>query len=110
MGTVKFRESGRGRGKSQAPHDHIRSPVFVHRPGSRLQNADIIITVKDFQEDKTNPNNHWESYYGADTADMAANRKSYKSSSSSSSNSLYNTPYYDYRREQSKGGSGGSAH
>merc|ERR1712029_296686 len=50
-------------------------------------------------------------YYGEDTTDMPTNkRKSYKSSSSSSSNSLYNTPYYDYRKEQSKGGSGGSAH
>ena len=59
--TVQFRESGRRRGHGggagngkATPHDHVRSPVFVQRsrnPGSsgRIQNADVIISVKDFQ-------------------------------------------------------------
>ena len=103
--TVKFRESSRKK------HDHVRSPVFVNRRsggggGSAshhlLKNADIIISVDQLQQQQSHPN-YWESYYGTDTA-AAPDQKPYKSgnSTSSSSQSLYNTPYYDYRREQSK--------
>ena len=69
-------------------------------------------------EDLEKPNaNHWETYYGpadagrqsvvvggaAKSGVVNTNRKSMSvSSSSTATNSLYNTPYYDYRREQSK--------
>ena len=105
--TVKFRESSRKK------HDHVRSPVFVNRRsggggGSAgnhlLKNADVIISVDQLQQQQqlSHPN-YWESYYGTDTA-ATPDQKPYKSgnSTSSSSQSLYNTPYYDYRREQSK--------
>ena len=106
--TVKFRESSRKK------HDHVRSPVFVNRRSGGgggsgashhlLKNADVIISVDQLQQQQqlSHPN-YWESYYGTDTA-AAPDQKPYKSgnSTSSSSQSLYNTPYYDYRREQSK--------
>ena len=86
--TVKFRAD-------------VRNPKFVH-DRRKLLREDIIINVNDLQSSNDNhkSSNYWETYYGTVTA--PENRPNTSRLASGTNKSLYNTPYYDYRRENSK--------
>ena len=99
--TVQFRESSR-------KPSHLKNPKFVYdqkvpvrslsKENLSLNGDPLILNAQSLTEEAKGRNrNHWETYYGITNElrnDINKKRQVQQS--------LYNTPYYDYRREQSK--------